>query len=210
MTIAQIRREMKMNRDALPIEGQISLSNAIHRKLLEMEQFVNSRYLFTYLSFQSEVDTRAILATVWHENKMDLQENSNVINKKVFVPRVEGKDMDFYEISDLNSLIPSKFGVLEPSLGVICYAGEEHLEEKIYCNPIIRIMLLPGLAFDPSGNRIGYGAGYYDRFLAKFQEDYFLKIALAYDFQILTQINTEEYDIKADIIITPTQIIQCK
>ena len=70
-------------------------------------------------------------------------------------------------------------------------------------------MLLPGLAFDPEGNRIGYGAGYYDRYLAKYPKDYFLKIALAYDFQILKQIKGNEHDVKADMIITPNQIIKC-
>ncbi|MDF2943696.1 MAG: hypothetical protein K0S01_2554 [Herbinix sp.] len=74
---------------------------------------------------------------------------------------------------------------------------------------IDNLMLLPGLAFDPTGNRIGYGAGYYDRYLSTYPPDHFYKIALAYDFQIKEKIIASEYDVKADAILTPTRRIQC-
>jgi 5-formyltetrahydrofolate cyclo-ligase len=71
------------------------------------------------------------------------------------------------------------------------------------------LMLLPGLAFDLGGNRIGYGAGYYDRYLSKHQKDHFLKVALAYDFQVYDHLEADEFDIRADLILTPTRLISC-
>ena len=70
-------------------------------------------------------------------------------------------------------------------------------------------MLLPGLAFDKYGNRIGYGAGYYDRYLGAYSINNWIKIALAYDFQIMDRLNVNEYDIRTDYIVTDKRVISC-
>ena len=71
-------------------------------------------------------------------------------------------------------------------------------------------MLMPGLAFDIFGNRVGYGAGYYDSYLSKYPNDEWVKIALAYDFQITDRIAAGKYDIPADYIVTPDRFVICK
>lgn len=197
MTKEQIRIDMKNERNAFSKEERSFQNSEIAKKLYEMDQYRKCTDLFTYVSFQSEVDTREIITDAF------------LGNKRVFAPRVEGRDMNFYEINDFYSLIPSKFGVPEPKPGKP-YVSTNDINSNDKNDREIRLMLLPGLAFDPEGNRIGYGAGYYDRYLARFSKDYFLKIALAYDFQILKQVNGTEYDVKADMIITPNQIIKCK
>lgn len=202
MTKAQIRIQMKKERDLLSSDEKKTLSKEIQNKLYELDAYKNCTSLFTYVSFQSEVDTWAVISQAQEDKK------------QIYTPRVEGSEMDFYQIHNTNTLIRSNYGVLEP---LPCEENRYHgcidnITDKS-TNKLIhkemKLMLLPGLAFDASGNRIGYGAGYYDRYLAKHSKDYFIKIAVAYDFQIMNHINAEQYDVKADMILTPTKILVC-
>jgi 5-formyltetrahydrofolate cyclo-ligase len=193
MTKEQIRLAIKKERNALSAEDVKAFSEAIQDKLFLSEAYRDCRSLFTYVSFQTEVDTRPIIYDAWSKGKT------------VYAPRVDDKSMDFYIIHTFDTLIRSKFGVSEP-------APEEKLRYQFQKDLEFgdgKLMLLPGLAFDYSGNRIGYGAGYYDRYQNKHITDQFVKVALAYDFQILDGIPASEYDRKADMIITPTRIINC-
>jgi 5-formyltetrahydrofolate cyclo-ligase len=193
MTKEQIRLAIKNERNALAAEDVKALSAAIQEKLFLSEAYRDCRSLFTYVSFQTEVDTRSIIYDAWSKGKT------------VYAPCVEDKSMDFYIIHTFDTLIRSKFGVSEP-------APEEKFRYQLEKDPQFgerKLMLLPGLAFDIGGNRVGYGAGYYDRYQNKHITDQFVKVALAYDFQILDEIPAREYDRKADMIITPTRIINC-
>lgn len=189
MTKSEVRALQKERRNALSFTEHKLFSDAIRTKLLQTEMYQEGKRLLTFVSFQSEVDTHEIIR------------QAILDGKRVYLPRVEAHGMEFYEIHDLEGLIPSKFGVLEPPVNVEnryhTVDGEKDL------------MLLPGLAFDPTGNRIGYGAGYYDRYFIKHTKEHFDKIALAYDFQVMNRIATEEFDVGADVILTPTRIIRC-
>lgn len=208
MTKAEIRAIMKVKRNSLSKEQQSLFSSAIHSRLFETEAYQQVDSIFTFISMQSEVDTRNIIDKAFLDHK------------KVFVPRVEGKKMQFYEIHDMSSLVISKFGVLEPDQSYTePYTKYEKFTQstiefvdKSFHNKSLhkKLMLLPGLAFDSKGNRIGYGAGYYDRFLEEYKEHGFIKAALAYDFQILEQVETEVYDVRADLIVTPEVLIECQ
>lgn len=192
MTKSEIRILMKNQRNELPKSIRNEYNANILSKLLNLNDYIECDMLFTYLSFGSEIDTIAII------------NNALKSNKKVYIPRVEGSYMNFYEIDDLNGLIRSKFGILEP---------EDNFKKK-YIKPLSseknKLMLLPGLAFDKQGNRIGYGAGYYDKYLSQYNNDEFIKIGLSYDFQLLEHITKEQYDIGADFIVTPEKIYICK
>lgn len=191
----QLRSKLRELRNQLTAEQQSEYSSAIRESLFQTEVYRNCNRLFTFLSFQTEVETGHIIA------------KSMELGKKIYLPRVEGDLMEFYRVNSLEGLIPSKFGVLEPP------ASEQMKYISQNSHPYglknENLMLLPGLAFDLKGNRIGYGADYYDRYLADHVPLDFCKVALAYDFQVLDEIPTEEYDIAADLIITPTRIIQC-
>lgn len=189
MSKNEIRTHMKNKRNLLSESQRNAYSGKIQKKLFSLSCFTECDILFTYVSFGSEADTSDIIKTAL---KLD---------KRVFVPKVEGKDMNFYEIHSLEGLIRNKFGILEPSgSGQAPYKNEKGR----------KIMLLPGLAFDRSGNRIGYGAGYYDRYLAGYPENEWLKIGLAFDFQITDDLPVTGMDIRTDYIITDRRLIICK
>lgn len=193
MTKDETRIHQKELRDQLTVEEQQQASQLIREHLFCTDQYQNCKAVFTFVSFRSEVDTKEIINRALSDRK------------KVYVPKVYDTWMEFYEIKSLEELTPGTLGILEPQ-------GNASLRyQKCYSDNIQtdNLMLLPGLAFDTFGNRIGYGAGYYDRYLSTQGEGYFYKIALAYDFQVMEQVASDEYDIKADVIITSSRIIDC-
>ena len=124
------------------------------------------------------------------------------MNKKIIVPKTipETKELILSELKDYEQdLDIGVYGVLEPN--------KEFIRPVSY--DVIELVLVPGAVFDIKGNRIGYGAGYYDRFLSKLDES-IPKIALAYDFQIVDKITPHEHDVPMDYIITEKRIIDCK
>ncbi|NLJ95995.1 MAG: 5-formyltetrahydrofolate cyclo-ligase [Clostridiales bacterium] len=195
MTKSEIRNLMKRKRNKLPKDIRSQYDNRILSKILDLKEYRECELIFTYLSFGSEVDTRSII------------DEALKSNKKVYLPRVEGSHMNFYEINDLSGLVRSKFGILEPDVDSDKRYEKPLLQEDLYKR---KVMLLPGLAFDQQGYRIGYGAGYYDKYLGKFEDSDFFKIGLAYDFQILNHITTNLYDISADMVVTPEKIYICR
>lgn len=186
MTKAEIRSRMKAERGFAREEDRLAWNEAICRQVINTGEYLNAGILFGYASFGTEADTGNIL------------EHAQNMNKKIYLPRVEAKDrMEFYQIYDRSRLYVSKFGVPEPEPDKeLIYLADTSSQEK-------PLMLLPGLAFDYEGNRIGYGAGYYDRYLAGLPENYFLKIGICYDFQLLEQLPAGELDVRADLVITP-------
>jgi 5-formyltetrahydrofolate cyclo-ligase len=213
MTKAETRSYMKNIRNSLSEEEQDAFSNSILKRLRNLEVYKSCRYLFSFVSMQSEVNTRKIIRQALRDEKL------------VFSPRVEGKTMDFYKIDSLETLITSKFGVLEPvrqenrryaftrdmKLSIASIGSGGRAGHNLGSGDLqTKLMLLPGLAFDLSGNRIGYGAGYYDRYLSDHGEEDFIKIALAYDFQVSDRIASEAFDVRADMILTPTRLIRCR
>lgn len=211
MTRSEIRSYQKELRDKLSDSDRQAMSAAITERLMQTEEYRNCTRLFSYVSFRSEVDTRELL------------HHAMVSRKEVFIPRVEPQGMEFYRTRQLEGLIISSYGIPEPPASEEDRFRPENLSETTNMtsgnmvshrnevshlnNPVRNLMLLPGLAFDPEGNRIGYGAGYYDKYLGFYGAEAFYKIALAFDFQVLDRIEAMEHDIKADMIITPTLLI---
>ncbi len=193
MTKGEIRTYQKKRRSELSEEQRHFFDEDILHQLQEMEGFKNCKRIFTYVSFESEIDTLSIIKEAF------------LLGKQVYIPKVEAHGIEFYEIKSLEGLHRSSYGILEP------IGSKEHRFASLSTSKglVENLMLLPGLAFDLSGNRIGYGAGYYDKYLALQPSDTFHKVALAYDFQVIERVPAEEFDICADVIITPTSIYQC-
>lgn len=186
-----LRKEMSELRNKISTEQKFIFDEAIYQKLFDLIEEMGCEEIFTYVSFRSEIDTKKMIKSFLK------------MNKKIYAPKVMDKEMEFYQIKDLSSLQQSNYGIYEP---------DERIHSKfsrIHCNNNSKVMILPGLAFDYIGNRIGYGAGYYDRYLETNHGIPWIKIALAYDFQLLDRIKQEEYDQPVDIIITPDSIIIC-
>lgn len=225
MTKAELRLKMREMRNSLTREERLNYGEVIRRRLTGLEEWHRSNQLFTYLSFGSEVDTWGLvedaLSAMGTYDCPDMKAlyPDKSQKKEIFVPRVEGKNMNFYPITETASLKRSKFGVPEPdeshqipyTSGLRKSSGHREARDRSIDNGVDppRLMLLPGLAFDLKGNRLGYGAGYYDRFLSAHGKDGFIKVALAYDFQIQESIAAEAYDIRVDYIVTPDRTIRC-
>lgn len=150
--------------------------------LTQTEFFSKSQELFIYVSMNHEVNTLDIIKYAFKKNK------------RVAVPKVINKTtMCFFYIDNLQVLSRGTFDVLEPPT-----QSPAVLTKKA-------LMVMPGLVFDTTRNRIGYGGGFYDRYLEKKTSD---KIALAFDFQVLSEIiPTSNKDVKPDTIITESQMI---
>ena len=175
-----LRKEMKYKRDNIDKNDKIIKDNIIKEKLKETKFYKNSRNIFIYLGFGSEIDTKLYIKEFLDEGK------------NVFVPRIDDDIMEAVKIDSLSNLVKNKYGILEPSCNLECNISN--------CNDI-DLIIVPGLAFDITGGRIGYGGGYYDKYL----EGGFinvLKVALAYDFQVIENVPTDKYDIRVDYIIT--------
>ncbi len=156
------------------IENRSELNHTIFQKVIELQEYKQADLILAYVSLNDEVDTTAIIR---HSFKM---------GKKVAVPKCEGNTITFYDIESLDDLAVGKYGILEPTT------------ERMRCDFSGSICLVPGVAFDAQNNRIGYGAGFYDRFLQHYQG---MKIGLAYRECICETIDCDRYDIKMDQII---------
>jgi 5-formyltetrahydrofolate cyclo-ligase len=187
MTKADIRSRMKSESTLVTERDRLAWNGVIYDRIINTGEYENAAALFGYASFGAEADTGRILA------------HAQNTQKKIYLPRVETKErMEFYQFYDGSRLSVSKFGVPEPEPDKkLLYPRNVSREER-------PLMLLPGLAFDREGNRVGYGAGYYDRYLAAFPQDYFFKVGICYDFQLLEQVPAGSHDIRADMVITPS------
>ncbi len=183
-----LRKAYLSRREAQGDEARVEKSGRILMKLLEQAAFVAADSILIYVDFRGEVATTPLLK--------ELLKNRD---KKVYCPKITGMKMDFYEISDMMQLKEGYYGIKEP---------EASAELRFTLDSYHRnncLMIMPGVVFDRSRGRIGYGKGYYDHFLAEYPG---LKtIALAYDCQIAPQVPLNEYDKRPDMIITETEII---
>jgi 5-formyltetrahydrofolate cyclo-ligase len=188
MTKEQIRKEMKNKRLNLTALERQQYDSALLASFLSLHEYVDCENLFAYVSFGTEPDTHLLIMKAVQAGK------------KVFVPCVEGPEMEFYRVSALDGFEISGFGIPEP---------QPDMTKRYQGKGSRQLMLMPGLAFDQHGGRIGFGAGYFDKYLVKHPPEKFCKVALAYDFQIYECLDTEQHDIGTDIIVTPTKTIYC-
>ena len=175
----EIRAKILKMRQALPKEEVREKSLRIMRRIEETETFKNADNLLAYIDFRGEVATGTLIEKAWE------------LGKKVYVPRVAGKEMDFYRIYSFEDLEKGAYGILEPKKEFPVYeAGEGQTT----------LAILPGSVFDEKKNRVGYGGGFYDRYFEKRKD--ICRIAAAYEMQIVEEIETEEFDLPADYVTT--------
>ena len=175
-----IRKQMKQLRADMTRTERFEKSMQIFEQLITVPEFKRADRIYTYVSMDNEIDTIMLI------------DYSLSLEKRVFVPRVSGKDMEFYEISDISELNPGYRGIYEPDIN-----GKPDYSRTGF-------MCMPGLAFDRSYNRIGYGGGFYDRYLSV--ENKLYKAALAYEAQLLESIPAQDGDVRPDMIVTEESI----
>lgn len=185
----ELRKEAKSYRKSLSESDRLDKSSAIISNLKALKEFQKAEVFLMYASLPDEVETLSLIREFTEDGK-----------KQVYCPVTQGDEMEFYRISSVDDLKEGNFHVLEP----------EPLKERLlelqkdihYC------MLMPGLMFDKKGNRLGYGKGYYDKYLARVPKEVNLTtIALSYEKMIKVVIPTEGMDWKTKYIVTEDRIV---
>jgi len=176
----RIRKEIITKRDSLDLKKKRSFDQIIKEKLKRTQEYKKSNNIFIYIGFGSEIDTAKYIEEFLKDGK------------KVFVPRTNMvvRTMEAVEITSLKELERNKFGILEPTKDM----------EAIDKNKL-QLIIMPGVAFDIKRGRIGYGGGYYDKYMETIDVS-IPKIALAYELQIIDKVPREDHDILPDSIIT--------
>ncbi len=170
-----IRKRVLEKRNCIPDKEWEDKSRLICEKVVTHPFFLQADAIYCYVDYRSEAGTRRIIEKAWK------------LGKKVAVPKVNGDEMEFYYIHSFDDLKEGYKGILEP-------------EEMHPATDADALVIMPGAAFDRCCNRIGYGRGYYDKYLQSHQN---LKtIALAFELQMVKAIPAEVYDICPNMIIT--------
>lgn len=187
----RFRTEALAARDSLTPEQRKRYSDRIIRNLIGLPCYQEADAILTYISFRSEVDTFPLLERAFADGKA------------VFAPKVLGKEMAFYRIFSKNDLAVGYQGIPEPIGGQLFQPRRnDQISQRI-------LVCLPGAAFDRSCHRIGYGGGFYDRYLGDTacSQMRYVTAALSFNCQIFEEIPWETHDIRPEQIITQTEII---
>ena len=137
-----IRKQIFAARKACTDQQIEDLSRMITKRVAALPEFCQAERIMAYADYNHEVMTGFLIEEAWKSGK------------EVAVPKVVGKDMVFYKLTDFKQLAPGYFGIPEPSQGEIVHWDQA-------------LMIMPGVAFDRKNNRVGYGGGFYDRFLER-------------------------------------------
>lgn len=202
----QLRREMEMKRSALSPANRLDKSADICRLALNsvLHQFfaksANEQsgdqaapILFTYIPVRAEVDVTPIVEWCWEQGI------------GVAVPRVVSEERRFtlHLIRSFDDLQVGAYGIREPKAEVPVLASLDR----------VKLMIVPGLAFDEQMGRLGYGGGYYDRFMEECQDQSGqepFKLALAYDIQLVPDVPMASHDLRVDAVVTEFRILHKK
>ena len=175
MNKQQLRQAIRQRKRAMTQEEIEDRSRSLCEKFLKSDDYRRCTCLYGYLPYNQEVRTWPIL----HQALAD--------GKQVAVPKVYGDEMKFIYLTDLTQVATGYAGIPEP------IADGPVAEQQD------ALVLMPGLAFDPQGHRIGYGGGFYDKFLSR--EPKHPTVALCYEFQMVDHLETEQFDIPVDTVI---------
>jgi len=185
----EVRKEVLSKRSSLKKEEVIQKSLSIKSKLSSLPEYINSQVRMFYISFRNEVETQ------------DMIQESLDNGKRVIIPVVVKGDKNLLlsELKSFDELYTSTYGILEPKEEFLRPVNAQDID----------IVIVPGVAFDENGYRIGYGGGYYDRLIKRLPHSC-KTIAIAFEVQVIDSVPHESHDMKVDMIITEDRIINCK
>lgn len=172
-------------RNSISESDKASFDERILTRFINSELYIKSDLLLIYVSVNSETDTTRII------------EHALNNNKRVAVPVCIDKEMNFYEIKDISDLKVGKFGI--PTVDAVI-----NLKISDFSNALC---VVPGICFDVYGNRIGYGGGYYDRFLSR---NPVKTVGFTYERCICNQISSEPFDIPVNYVLTENKLRNSK
>ena len=175
MNKKELRAAIREKKRAMTPEEIEERSRHLGEKFAQSRAYREADAIYGYLPYNQEVRTLPMLERALREGKRGA------------VPKVYGEEMRFIWLTDLTRVAKGYSGIPEP------------IEDGPVADDPHALVLMPGLAFDRQGHRIGYGGGFYDKFLAREPEH--PTIALCYDFQLLPELETEEFDIPVDTVL---------
>ena len=175
MDKTSLRKQIREKKRAMTPEEIEAASQKLCQLFLASELYRRAKTVYGYLPYNQEVRTVPML------------EQALADGKRIAVPKVYGDEMKFIYLTDLRQVETGYAGIPEP------------VEDGPVADDPTALVLMPGLAFDNEGHRIGYGGGFYDRFLAA--EPTHPTLALCYEFQMVQQLPVEEFDIPVDVVL---------
>ena len=200
-----LRKALKQKLSALSISREIATTR-FYRNLLSLEVARRAKTIGIYVDFRTEAPTRELILRIFESDDFPALE-------RIAVPRCVDDQMRFYRLNkprfdnikrevvfDDLSLSPP-FGILEPNDSVVN-------DRQRYVEPSqIDVLIIPGLAFDATGRRLGRGAGYYDRYIPQLRPDSVL-VGYCFDEQIVDRVPTSEHDALVDYLLSPGALIK--
>jgi 5-formyltetrahydrofolate cyclo-ligase len=178
-----LRREILAARDRLPDDLRAAMSASIADRLLATDELHDARTVMAFWSFGSEVDTLPLL------------ERLEAAGTQVVLPRIEDRDVEPVAYAAGDPLSETAFGAKEPAAGRRVEPSE------------LDVVVVPGVAFDRAGGRVGYGAGFYDRLLGRVRDDSFA-VAVAFGLQVVDRVPAGGTDRRVDAVVTEREVIR--
>ena len=177
----EIRKKVLALRDSLLPEQRSSKSREIEERLFSLSECKSARTIMFFASFRSEVETASMIRRALGDGK------------KVILPKVKGKELELFEIKNFDQDVSTgAWGIPEPR-----ETSPAKLDE-------IDLIIVPGAAFDEQGNRLGYGAGFYDKLLAEFRKP---TVAIAFEEQVVPMVPADTHDVPVKMIVTEKRVI---
>lgn len=170
-----LREQIRAAKRGMTLQQIEDASQDLCRQFLQTDAYRIAQTIYGYLPYNQEVRTVPLLEQALRDGK------------KVAVPKVYGDEMQFIYMTDLSAVEKGYAGIPEP------------IADEPIANDPHALVLMPGLAFDPQGHRIGYGGGFYDKFLHREPEH--PTVALCYGFQMVDHLETEDHDIPVDVVL---------
>jgi 5-formyltetrahydrofolate cyclo-ligase len=179
----QLRQDLRQTRKNLSKPQQFVAANSIATNISSIPEFQHANSIGAYIVNDGEIDPARLIAQAWQKKTA------------IYLPKIKtNNDMVFVRYQQDCALEKNQYGIDEPC------------SDDIVDN--LDVILVPLVGFDSSGNRLGMGGGYYDRYLASRQQNTYL-IGLAHQCQQVAQLEVKSWDIPLDLIVTDTEIINC-
>lgn len=179
----ELRSRMRSVRALLPASARAERSRAATQRVIELTEFVGAQTIVAFSAIQKETDPAELLAA------------ARASGKRVGLPRVVEELLALHEFRDVSELQEGAFGVLEPSASAPVIAPAD-----------VDLVIVPGLAFDVRGHRLGYGRAFYDRLLPSMTKAF--RLGFAYDFQLVMELPNDAHDIPMHAIATDQQVLR--
>lgn len=180
---AELRRHMRSVRGVLPLEARAQRSASATALALALPELQRARTVVAYVAMRKELDPRGLCEAL------------RAAGKTVGLPRIDGNALDLHTFANDDALLENEFGVREPPPDAPRLLPQH-----------VDAIVVPALAVDPRGYRVGYGKGFYDRLLPTIPHAF--KVALVYDFQLVAEAPNNPHDVPADCIVTDARVMR--